>query len=313
MARLASMFAVLIPVGPAPREPERLADAMESVRSFENSKDVHLVVVDDGERPRRFPISSEDWGSVDVVRTALWSGRRPDPYSAMVAGTIDGMRLAGPRRPEFLLKLDTDALLVAPVAEKLRSVFADDTVGVAGSYTHTCTGAPRDWSGWRSKLRRATLPVGFGPNGVVGLRSLQAAKSVRTLLERAKHNGYELGAHCLGGAYAVGPGLLARDDLLDWRPWVRTGLGEDIVVGVITAVASLTVRGAVAPGDAFGLAWQDLPLPPEQLIEKGYSVVHSVRDQPFGTESELREFFGARRAGSGGVPERPRPVRTVPR
>jgi hypothetical protein len=298
LARLGPVFGVLIPVGPAPQELDRLVDVLDSVRAFEETREVHLVLVDDGERPRDLPVFRGDWGSVDVVRTSLWTGRRPDPYSAMVAGTIDGTRAAGAHSPEFLLKLDTDALLIAPVAEKLRSVFADERVGLVGSYTHTCTGAVRDWSGWRIKLRRAMLPVGLVPNGSIHPRSFRSATRVRALLDRARRNGYEFGAHCLGGAYAVGRALLARHDLLDWRPWVRTGLGEDIVVGVLVAAAGLDFRGSVGAGETFGLGWQSLPLSPDQLIDRGYSIVHSVRDQTYGTESELRAYFRARRLES---------------
>lgn len=151
------------------------------------------------------------------------------------------------------------------------------------------------------------LPVAYVPNRFAGFRSLSSARSVQELLKQAQQNGYEFGAHCLGGAYAIGPRLLARDDLLDWQPWVRTGLSEDIVVAVLASVAGLTVRGSVGPGETFGIAWQSLPLPPDHLIDRGYSVVHSVRDQPYGSESELRTFFRARRlesvSSSIGVPQ----------
>ena len=81
-------------------------------------------------------------------------------------------------------------------------------------------------------------------------------------MSQAWAHGYLSGAHCLGGAYAVGPSLLQRIDLLDWTPWVHTGLGEDVVVGILAAAANLRIRGFVEPGDAFGIAWQELPLAP---------------------------------------------------
>jgi hypothetical protein len=84
--------------------------------------------------------------------------------------------------------------------------------------------------------------------------------------------------------------------VLDWRPWVRTALGEDIVVAVLAKACGLGLQGSVAPGEVFGLAWQGLPLPPEELVARGYSVVHSVRDQAYGTEAELRSWFAAQRA-----------------
>ena len=290
------MLGLMIPVGPDADEPERLVDTLESVRAYEPSRQIHLVVVDDCAQPRRLPVDQREWASVDIVRTPLWDRGTPDPYSAMVAGTLQGMVAAGRHSPELLLKLDTDALLIAPAADKLRALLGDRSLGVVGSYTHTCTGARRDWSGWRKRLLRARLPIAVIPGRrSPGLRSLGNARAAGELLSRARANGYVWGAHCLGGAYAVGPALLERTDLLDWRPWVRTGLGEDVVIGLLATVAGLRIEGSVGLGETFGLAWQNLPLPPEQLLSNRYSVVHSVRDQLYGGESELRSFFRSRR------------------
>ena len=93
-----------------------------------------------------------------------------------------------------------------------------------------------------------------------------------------------MGGHCLGGAYAASSGLLSRADLFEWKPWVGTWVGEDVMLGVLAHAGGLRIRGDVDPGGTFALAWQNLPLPPERLIEGGYSVVHSVRDQRYGDE-----------------------------
>jgi hypothetical protein len=89
--------------------------------------------------------------------------------------------------------------------------------------------------------------------------------------------------------------LLEREDLLDWRPWVGTSVSEDVVVGLLTFAARLRIRGYVEPGEVFALGWRELPLPPEQILARGYSVVHSVRDQLYGDERELRAYFRAHR------------------
>src|ERR1700759_5002406 len=115
------MLGLMIPVGPDQDEPDRLVDALESVRAYEPSQEIHLVVVDDCAQARRLPVDQREWASVDIVRTPLWERGTPDPYSAMVAGTLQGMVAAGRHRPELLLKLDTDALLIAPAADKLRA------------------------------------------------------------------------------------------------------------------------------------------------------------------------------------------------
>lgn len=291
-----AMLSVLIPAGPGAAELDRLADTLESIRAFEAPGRIHLVLVDDAHEPRDLQVAADEWASCDVIRTALWGGDvAPDPYSAMVAGTIDGMRTAAARRPAFLLKLDTDALVIAPFAAKLLAATADPETGVLGSYTHTCTGAARDWSGWEPKLRRARARISVGRDPLIRYRGRHKVKAVRRLMSQAWAHGYLSGAHCLGGAYAVGPSLLQRIDLLDWTPWVHTGLGEDVVVGILAAAANLRIRGFVEPGDAFGIAWQELPLAPADLLSRGYSVIHSVRDQAYGSERALRALFRSRR------------------
>jgi hypothetical protein len=295
------VFAVLMPVGPGQREVLRVGDTLESLRAFEASGDIHLVLVDDSPTPRDLSryAGVAGWASLELVRTHVWRGKTPDPFSAMVAGTMEGMRAAARKRPEFLLKLDTDALIVGPVADKLRRVFEDDHVGMVGSYTHTCTGDRRDWRMWEKKLRRAARTVAPSRRQGIRLRSPRAASAVRGLTRAARRNGYEWGAHCLGGAYAAGPRLLAREDLLEWRPWVRTAISEDVVVGLLSFASGLRIRGNVGPGETFAVGWKELPLPPEQIVARDYSVVHTVKDQVYGDEAELRAHFRGLRGPRG--------------
>ena len=290
------MFAVLMPIGPGDVHVARMADSLETVRACEASEEIHLVLVDDHPTPRDLSkrVGADGWASLDVLRTPLWQDGAPDPYSAMVAGTIEGMRAAARHQPEFVLKLDTDTVMIGPVAHKLRRVFVEDRIGMVGSYTKTCAGDRRDWHLWEKRLRRATRTIAPSRRRVLRVRSPRDAREVRRMITVARRNGYEWGAHCLGGAYAVGPRLLEREDLLDWKPWVRTAIGEDVVVGLLSFAAGLHVRGHVEPGDPFALGWTSLPLPPEEIVARGYSLVHPLKDQAYGDERELREFFRRR-------------------
>ncbi|MGH2870369.1 MAG: hypothetical protein ACRDNK_22720 [Solirubrobacteraceae bacterium] len=296
------MFAVLIPVGPAPRELDRLRDTLESVQAFEDARQIHLVLVDDGVEPRDLGVAAALWGSLEVIRNRAL-GRSAGAYDSMVAGTVNGLKTVAARKPDFVLKLDTDALVIGRVLPSLQIALADARVGLVGSYTHTCTGDRRDWSGWIPVLRRAERALSLGPGRRLTYRRARSRHWVHHVLDAARDNGYELGAHCLGGAYAVGPGLLQRTDLLDFRPWLGTGLGEDVVVGALTFAAGLTVRGLTGRGEPFGLAWQGLPLPPAELIAHGHSVVHSVKDQALGDEQAIRAYFRSARAGSSRLPD----------
>jgi hypothetical protein len=237
------------------------------------------------------------WPAARVVRTPLWDGgRAPDPQSAMVAGTLAGLRLAAGLDPDFVLKLDTDALTIAPFADAIRSAFAADAgLGVVGSYDRMCTGATRDWSVWGAPLshlsRTVVLTAPGGGRRRVAWRSRAARRESQRLLREARRHGYVTGAHCLGGAYAVSPALLARSDLFASEPWRQTGLAEDVVVGLLCHAAGLHLRGLVGRGEPFGLAHVGLPASPAALIARGHSLVHAVKDDDAEVEAEHRAAF----------------------
>jgi len=281
------MFSVIVPVGPTATDLQRLSALLESLRRHERPSDIQLILIDDARRARLKAGHTPGWGSMEVVRTPVWKSRRPDGYSAMTAGTICGLRAASPDA-RFILKLDTDALVIGPFSEQLAQAFAGDPrLGILGSYDRTCTGSTRDWSVWEPALRRATRRW--------SLRSPRKAAAARALLDGARASGeYQVGAHCLGGAYAVSAALARRRDLLRWEPWIRTGIGEDVVMGVLCAAAGLRMRSMTAVGEPFGLAHVGLPGSPEWLLERGHSIVHAVKDRDPTIEARLRARLQAR-------------------
>ncbi len=296
------VFAVLLPVGPSARDLGRLDDAIEALRAVEPVSDIELLLVDDSPEPRDL-ISRLRWPGARVLRTGLWDGpRRPDAHSAMVAGTLEGLRLAAARNPDFVLKLDTDALTIAPFADAIRAALAaDPAIGVVGSYDRTCTGGVRDWSVWGPGLAHLGRRVTFTPSDRrlgrrPAWRSRAARRGSQRLLHKAHRYGYVTGAHCLGGAYAVSPSLLARTDLFDPRPWLSTGLAEDVVVGLLCHAAGLRARGLVDKGQPFGIAHVGLPASPSVLIGQGHSIVHAVKDPDPVVEAQIRTAFRLARA-----------------
>ena len=94
----------------------------------------------------------------------------------------------------------------------------------------------------------------------------------------------------------MSPRLAARRDLMEWRPWVGTGLGEDVVMGLLCRAAGLEMRSLTGPGEPFGLAYLGLPKEPRALIAAGHSVVHSVKADA-STEATWRDEFRRARAG----------------
>jgi hypothetical protein len=292
-------YSVVIPVGPGEHELDACRDTLHSLSAHIEGREPHLVLIDDGPEPR--PLAKL-WSGAEVVRTGAWESGTPDPLSAMTAGMIEGLRRA---RGSFALKLDTDALVIAPFVEPIRSAFeADPGLGVIGACDRSPGGGIRDWSGWGRPIRRSRWPVRLVRVPDAARRRLAVCpravlSHTRRVVRAALANPeYVLGAHCLGGAYAVSEQLLSHALGWQWRPWAQTGLGEDVVLGLYCAAAGLRMRSLVDDGEPFGIRWRGLPGPPDELARRGFSIVHSVKSGSHGTEDELRAWFRARRAGT---------------
>jgi hypothetical protein len=281
------MFAVLIPVGPDARDVSRLAALVDELRRHEDPPSIRLLLVDDAPETRDLAV---DWPDYHVLRTPLWSGRRPDLMSAHVAGALEGLRAA--RGLDFAVKLDTDAAVIRPFSAAIARVFEDRRLGVVGSYDVKSDGSVRDWSGWKRLVERADRPVTLARVG----RSIQIwrhTRSDREAVRRVRAAAFRFappGAHCLGGAYAVSAALIEAVST-DWHPWVRTRLGEDVVVGLLCSAAGLNMKSLTGFGEPFALSWRGLPAPPSAIAWRGHSIVHSVKCDDEQAEEELRALL----------------------
>jgi hypothetical protein len=287
-------FSVVVPVGPGWVEVDRLRDTLDSLAAHEDPASIRLILVDDSPIPRRL---ADHWPSAVVIRTALWETRTPDPLSAHIVGTLEALRRAG---GDFVLKLDTDAVVIAPFAQAIAAAFRrDGRLGIVGAFEKSPQGAVRDWSAWPRVISRTTWAVRAArisgrafPN--LGWRPMAERRTARNTITAAAANPeYSLGAHCLGGAYAVSANLFKRSHEWDWNPFVGGQLGEDITLGLHCGASGMRMRGMVDEGEPFGVSWIGLPGDPESLVRRRFSIVHSVKDCEYGSEHELRAWFRA--------------------
>jgi hypothetical protein len=285
------VFSVFVLVGPGEKELERLSDTLDSLRAHAVVGEVRLTLIDDSPEPRHL---ARLWPGASIVRTELRDHHVPDPESARTAGMIEALKRA---EGAFALKLDTDAVVIAPFADSIRSILSRDrSIGIVGAYDLAAAGGRRDWSMWPALIRRTSWPIRAVPTGrllpQITIPAPGLRKATREVIRAAMANpSYTLGAHCLGGAYAVSQRLFARSELLDWRPWVRTRVDEDVLLGLLCGAAGLRMQGAVGKGEPFAVSWKGLPDEPAHLLAGGHSIVHSVKDGAHGTERELREWF----------------------
>ena len=194
--------------------------------------------------------------------------------------------------------MDTDALVIGPFVEKLDHVVtANANVGMIGAYDRTPSGALRDISN-----NAATVKCIYRPKSLMQRIKYRWSHEPQAIVSRhigdALKNGYAFGEHCLGGAYAVSGTMISRlpergyDDPCAWLP---IDCPEDVMVGIYTKATGCEFKSFVAENEVFGVRHRGLDDSPQRLLERGYSVIHAVKNDPKYSENEIRKFFKERR------------------
>jgi len=296
-----------MPVGPGDREVARACDVIDSVVGYEPAIDA-IVVVDDA--PSERSLAAELGARSDrlVVIPNAREGRGDGLWGGLAAGLLHAYGwLHREVQPDVVLKLDTDALVIAPYAARVAALFGDPDVGMVGTCRRHCDGRPRALDRWDFRVRRRRFLVRpWRKDGVKESRlelrhTLTGPQAVvRSRIAKARRTGYRYGVHCLGGAYAMAGRVLERmaeDDAFgEWPAWVDLDIGEDVCTSIYVSSVGYELRDANQRGDVFGVEYDELPLPPDELLDAGYAIVHTVKDQPAIDEASIRAFFAERRA-----------------
>lgn len=304
-------WAILLAVGPGDRELARLADLAESIAVY--AADVgRIMIVDDAQRPERliaaFPVALR--GRVRCVSNRKVRG---------VVGWRDGLTvgiwmglkaLAEEGLWDFVLKVDTDSLLIAsPQAAIRRRFAAPDRPALIGRYYTTSEHEHEEWRAYEPYINVMERLFCDYRDPITGRRRIHAGFTPRSfrrrrLLRSAKSHGYVPSEHCQGGGYALhGKALEAlrcKGLLGDYRLWANLAFGEDVALALTIRSVGLPLGCADGEGQAFGVRYQGLPAAPEELVQRGNAVIHSVKSDHANEESEVRAFFRNRRSERGG-------------
>jgi hypothetical protein len=301
-------FAVIVPVGPGPLQAERLLDLLDSLRHYEPEAAFHLYLLDDeadlrsGLAPVR---GTQPFTVVPNPRKGLgngWAGGLSVGMLTMYKRVLDD------RVPfEFVLRLDTDALVIAPFAQRIREVFHQSPCpGVIGSvrYLREPEQVRRDTVAVGRALDKLSRPLTLWRRTPVGPPLLQAAllpgsRLIRKVILQARSRGYRVGEQCCGGAFALPFSTLETLAIAGFlqRPmaWLRTPLTDDFVLALMVKACGLEIRDCSDPGQPFAVRYQGLPDTPGKLAQAGHALIHSVKDHAHLKEHLVREFFRQRR------------------
>lgn len=311
-------FGVIVPVAATDEDWARLPDLLDSLWTYESSVD-EVVILDDGLEPRSLPAAP---ASCRITRLPNVRAGRGDGWSGgLCAGIIGGFQYlhsSTPASRRFVLRIDTDALVIAPFAARVAQVFEQKpAVGIIGSYLVSPNGKPRGYEYWGELLTDMLRPWLRGARRRRTGRPLPInlwgrPARLRRIIRRAMANGYVLGQSVQGGAYSISTAaintLAQRGYLADPMLWLNTDLVEDVMMSMLIMASGMELQGFAANGEVFGVLHKGLADRPQRLIERGYGIIHSVRNDPHYSEEEIRAFFQnsrsfARQARAADIPE----------
>jgi hypothetical protein len=118
--------------------------------------------------------------------------------------------------------------------------------------------------------------------------------AVRNEIRAALAAGYLPGRHCLGGSYVTSAQMIsamAQAGMFD-APlrWLHTRIGDDVMMAVRAAALGFSLNELHR---VFGMMHVGLPDSPQRLHERGFSIIHSVRNDPRWNEADIRAYFRA--------------------
>jgi hypothetical protein len=304
-------IAVYMPIGPSDDEVARAADVLDSVEAFSESLR-WIVLVDDAREPRGLERRLACRAPCELVvlhnpRNGVGNGRTG---GMCVSNLLAYGYIHRHTDAAWVLKLDTDSLVIGPFEERLRAAIAArpdaGLIGVIGDSI-----APDRTYHFMDHNRRAfelALRVGdvfpeLMPGhkdglrrwGVTGEAQFEQFLRARHVLARAVDRGYRTAEYVQGGGYVLTRRLIeamARAGRFD-DPfvWCELEIPEDVMMGIHCASEGLAMHDLSGPNQPFTVEGP-LPFTPVELAGMNTSVIHSIKGD---TEAGFRRFFRARR------------------
>lgn len=234
-------FAVLIPCGPASIELERLKDTIESILHYNAEACSSIGVMNDGNKD----IQKVTWPRLVNIFDHPRNGKGWGWGGGLIGGEIWSFEQIIRANPdvECVIKLDTDALMVRPLADALDAVFSNPTIGMAGSgiasnelpsFKNT-----NPLSYFANKVRKLRAPVSLWRKPKWHLRFALSGphRRIAEMYDVAEKNGYLEGELIEGGSFAmttncinrlVASGITAR-----WDEFLDCPVSDDVVLTML--------------------------------------------------------------------------------
>ncbi|MEB3357089.1 MAG: hypothetical protein VKK04_10200 [Synechococcales bacterium] len=311
IAKQTQNFVGLIHVGP---KQTHLADAMEALDSlFHYEPGIKgMVAINDAPDPHRLQGLEQRYGGKLTSVHCPWHSQWSDGiWGRGCSRNLLGMKRAYEHYQPFsyLLKLDTDALVIDSFSESISQFFEQHPeVGLIGTYQVTPQGEVRRAPKWSTRIAAYANGIGFKDlkknhlSLLYFLTHRPVFRRMSDVIRTAIANGYEPSEHCQGGSYAVSFPLIQqlyqRGELDHPEQWLYMNMGEDFLLAIHTRYLGYQMADFNRAGEPFGIDYLGLPFPPAELVARGYAIVHSTNNDPLVSQETINAFFRDRRQQS---------------
>lgn len=316
-----SRFAVVIPVGPTAIDLWRGVELITSLLAWEPDV-TWCVIVDDAPNPRGLDALAAFPRSCQV--TTVMNPRR-GAGNHWGAGVIGGIFvaldwLAANADPEFVLIIETDALVINSFATSVNQLLARmPDAGMLGTL----------WPAFQERfladfkreppllvayrlLSSAAVAYEADTAGLTlfvdgaGAFSLEARRHfdmIRPHIDVARANGYASKDYCQGGAQVLSRKMLVRMSEAGYlqypERWMHMPFYGEAILSMYVRAIGLRSYDCSRPGQPFAIKFRGVPFTLEELVTRGHSLVHSLKGDRRYSENEIREFFAKRIANAG--------------
>lgn len=300
-----SKFAVLTFIGPGDADAVRMGRMLKSILFYEPSV-ANIVIIDDRSNQNFERIIPPLLRDRCVILANPRHGRGDWWLAGLCVGLTEGLRwIAENEDVDFVLRLDTDAMVIGACADRIHEKFqSHHTVGLLGTWTKfpvsgrqrlpkvevadflstILTKATKHFAIWR----HSSLPTRVQSS----LR--RSDREVRRVIRTAISNGYSPGDFIQGGGYAIRGKLIKKLHSLGMITSPETYLGqffgEDVLATLLCFAGNFQPLDFNSNGEVFAVVNTGLPARAEDLIKLGYAVAHSTKIGPNDDVESLDQF-----------------------
>ncbi|WOH57006.1 hypothetical protein [Bradyrhizobium sp. BWC-3-1] len=292
-------------IGPHPDDGARFLDLIDSLCTYEPHV-AAIIVADDSDSGSRLKTQIRVPDGCEVV--FLRNPNSSRDFLSLGRNVLMGLEYIKSSLPvQFIVKLDSDALVISPFSARIATrLGGQPDAGMLGLLSNSCNRsrssfhAQDELKGFMEELLKmgscddaaAEQLLRRWPSGarrtVAGLR--QFCKRFEQLA-----GARFIGKHCNGGAYAVSATMINRMASLelfaDREMWSQFPYSEDRMMGLYCALCGLQPCDFSDREQVFGTQSSGLAYAPQDLVDRGYGIIHSVKNDPQLTEPEIREWF----------------------